>query len=438
MNMLPNIPPLWSALSYWMACMLYVFLLPRRWRAVRTWLTSAVVLAALIACMTISADWQDWAFNLGMVATAALTAVPFFVLCRHPWRNALYYCARSFILGGLVASLAWQLYALIVLPHLDREQNLPVQAAVILPLFGAMYLAMFAIERMHRTEMWELRITTASCLTVVSIALIIYIVSSISYLSIRVPFAGTTDADAFNVRTLAYLGGVAILYAYHLQICENHARQELTAMQNILQNQYANYQRSEESVELINRKYHDLKHQIAMLRSEVKEGKNLEYLDRVEQEIRAYEAENKTGNRVLDTILTSKSLHCQQNGIQLTCVADGAALDFMDVMDLSALFGNALDNAIEGVSILPSDEQKLIHLSVARQKGFVSVRLENRCKESLHIEKGLPSTTKAEKGLHGYGLKSIQATVEKYGGSVTVRAENGWFELRILIPVPVL
>ena len=206
-------------------------------------------------------------------------------------------------------------------------------------------------------------------------------------------------------------------------------------LQNILQNQYANYQRSEESVELINRKYHDLKHQIAVLRREVKEGKNLEYLDRVEQEISAYEAENKTGNRVLDTILTTKSLHCRQNGIQLTCVADGAALDFMDVMDLSALFGNALDNAIEGVSVLPGDEQRLIHLSVARQKGFVSIRLENRCKETMHIEKGLPSTTKAEKGLHGYGLKSIQATVAKYGGSVTVHAENGWFELRILIPL---
>ena len=137
---------------------------------------------------------------------------------------------------------------------------------------------------------------------------------------------------------------------------------------------------------------------------------------------------------MLDTILTSKSLHCQQNGIQLTCVADGAALDFMDVMDLSALFGNALDNAIEGVSLLPDTEQRLIHLAVARQKGFVSIRLENRCRDSLHVEKGLPRTTKAEKGLHGYGLKSIQATVEKYGGSVTVHAESGWFELRILIP----
>lgn len=433
MNMLPNIPPFWSALAYWLACLQYMALLPRRWDNWRGGVFAAAHFAVLAAYMTLTAGWQGWVFNLGMVGTAALTAVPFFALCRHSWRNALYYSARAFILGGFTASLSWQLYALLVLPHVQHLALL-WQAAVMLPLYALLYLAMYAIERVHRTEMWELDISTATCLTAVCIALVIYIVSSSSYMSIDTPFAGTTDADAFNVRTFAYLGGVAILCAYHLQTCEEHARQEVTALQNILQTQYANYRSSEESVELINRKYHDLKHQIAVLRSEVKSGKNLEYLDRVEQEIHAYEAENKTGNRVLDTILTSKSLHCQQNGIQLTCVADGAALDFMDVMDLSALFGNALDNAIEGVSLLPDADQRLIHLAVARQKGFVSIRLENRCKEELRVDKGLPSTTKVEKGLHGYGLKSIQATVAKYGGSATVHAENGWFELRILIP----
>lgn len=33
-------------------------------------------------------------------------------------------------------------------------------------------------------------------------------------------------------------------------------------------------------------------------------------------------------------------------------------------------------------------------------------------------------------------MKSIQSIVEKYNGSMTIKAENGWFELRILFPVP--
>ena len=83
----------------------------------------------------------------------------------------------------------------------------------------------------------------------------------------------------------------------------------------------------------------------------------------MEQEIRSYEAQNKTGNEVLDTILTSKSLYCQQHGITLTCVADGAALDFMDTMDLCSLFGNALDNAIEGTAKVAARQRATAHPS---------------------------------------------------------------------------
>lgn len=64
----------------------------------------------------------------------------------------------------------------------------------------------------------------------------------------------------------------------------------------------------------------------------------------MEAEIRQYEAQNKTGNKVLDTVLTSKSLYCNKNGITFTCVADGTLLGFMDVMDICSIFGNALDN----------------------------------------------------------------------------------------------
>ena len=183
-------------------------------------------------------------------------------------------------------------------------------------------------------------------------------------------------------------------------------------MQNVLQAQYAQYRSAQDSIDLINKKYHDLKHQIAVLRSETSEEK-AHYLDAMEQEIRSYEAQNKTGNEVLDTILTSKSLYCQQHGITLTCVADGAALDFMDTMDLCSLFGNALDNAIESVEKLPDSEQRLIHLVVARQKSFLWIRVENTYDGAFQADGTLPKTTKTDARHHGYGLKSIYDTAEK-------------------------
>lgn len=138
---------------------------------------------------------------------------------------------------------------------------------------------------------------------------------------------------------------------------------------------------------------------------------------------------------MLDTILTSKSLYCQQHGITLTCVADGAALDFMDTMDLCSLFGNALDNAIESVEKLPDSEQRLIHLVVTRKKNFVWIRVENTYDGAFRADGTLPKTTKTDARYHGYGLKSIYDTAEKYGGTAEISTQEKRFTLKVLLPV---
>ena len=198
--------------------------------------------------------------------------------------------------------------------------------------------------------------------------------------------------------------------------------------------QKENYRLSAESVELVNRKYHDLKHQIRLLRSEISSGDKLHYLDEMEQEIKSYEAQNKTGNDALDVLLTAKSIQCQNAGITLTCVADGKELSFLKPTDLSVLFGNALDNAFESVEKIEDPEKRLIHLSVARQKQFVRIRVENCCEGEIRFVDGLPATGK-DANYHGYGMKSIRSIVEKYNGSMTVKVQDGWFELRILLPL---
>ena len=431
---LQNIPPIWTVTAHWMAYLLYILLLPRREKGWKFWLTLLLLFAAQAVFLQYTGYYDGLLFNLAMGTLALSTFLPFALLSRTWWTNRVYYCARAFILGGFTASLAWQLEVFLA-PSLPALNHPVGQSLFMLSLYCLTMGGMLLLERGHREEIAEMPVSTLSSAAVTLIAFIIYVLSSLSFTSLETPFGGSTYAEAFNIRTMVYLGGVAILYAYHLQLCDSHARTEVDALQSMLEMQYANYRLSQESIDLVNRKYHDLKHQIAVLRAGIGAEQKLEYLDRMEREISAYEAQNKTGNKVLDTILTSKSLLCQDQDIRLTCVADGAALDFMDVMDLSTLFGNALDNAMESVAKLPDPEERLIHLSVARQKGFLRIRVENRCSTALVTGKSLPRTTKADSRFHGYGLKSIRHTAEKYGGSATVRAENGWFELRVLIPL---
>ena len=100
--------------------------------------------------------------------------------------------------------------------------------------------------------------------------------------------------------------------------------------------------------------------------------------------------------------------------IALTYVVDGARLDFMDVMDICSIFGNALDNAIECEKKIPETEKRMIH---------------------VNFEQNLPVTTKKQAEFHGYGLKSLRHTVHKYGGEVDIDVEDQWFRLKILIPL---
>ena len=86
----------------------------------------------------------------------------------------------------------------------------------------------------------------------------------------------------------------------------------------MLHRQYEQYKRSKEGIKLINSRYHELKIQIANIRAERDQAKQDAALARMESGIRQYEAENKTGNPVLDTLLTAKSMECQEQGMNLS------------------------------------------------------------------------------------------------------------------------
>ena len=114
-------------------------------------------------------------------------------------------------------------------------------------------------------------------------------------------------------------------------------------------------------------------------------------------------------------------------------MADGKKLSFMRSSDLYALFGNIIDNAIEAVSVLDEDK-RTISLSVSEKSGFIVINIYNRYDGELSFESGLPRTTKSDESMHGFGMKSVQATCEKYGGSMSIRTDKNVFNLNIIIP----
>lgn len=348
--------------------------------------------------------------------------------------STMYYTCHMFIIGEFCASLEW-LLCYFITGGGSMIHPSPVQMFWLVVIYILVFAVIFGIGKKSYNQQVDLSISRREVKAVLIISVAIYTVSNLSYVPVNTPFSAQLPREIFNIHTWVDLGGVAILFAYHMQLMDLQMKVDFDNMQNILDMQYANYQISKKSVDMVNQKYHDLKHQINILREEFGSKDALEYLDKMQSEIESYEAQNKTGNKILDTILTGKSLYCQQNDIKLTVVADGSLVNFMDIMDISSLFGNALDNAIESVGAIHDKDKRLIHLTISQNKGFVRIRIENCYGGELDFENGLPQTTKKDRNYHGYGLKSIRSTVHKYNGSVTIDARDGWFELRILIPI---
>lgn len=194
-------------------------------------------------------------------------------------------------------------------------------------------------------------------------------------------------------------------------------------------------QMTAENIELINRKCHDLKHQIEALRRISSEAERNEYIEQVENAVLFYESAVKTGNETLDLILMEKQLYCKEHGITLTCVCDGSRLSFLSTLDLYALFGNALENAIESVSG-EAPENRIISFRAGVRGGFLSIHFENYLGHALTMRDGLPLTTKDDQSYHGFGVLSIRHIVEKYKGSMSIRTDQKLFRLDILLPLP--
>lgn len=420
------------AFSYWMAGILYTSCNPKRLNGWRLWGVRLVLLIVTVG-FSYATDTHLAVYFVPSLATVLLLVfLLIFGCCRLTIGGGVYFTLRAFVLGESFASLDWLLYYYCT-------QNIPALTqswlgiALFILLFGGLFVVMYLLERRFLETNRNLRIDKKSLLQAILIAWGIYLLSNISNMYQNTPLSSGLPEEILRIRALVDLGGVIMFYAYHMQMQEVTQRLEIEMLRHLMEAQYANYQMGKQSVDLVQKKYHDLKHQIAYLREEMTSSEKLAYLDQMEEELKSFEVQNDTGNRVLDTILSAKQLQCQTQHITMHCVADGSCLQFMDVMDLSALFGNALDNAIESAIQVPQEE-RLIEVSIGARKGFVVITVGNSCGKIPDFEGGLPKTSKDDSGYHGFGTRSIHDTAKKYGGSASFSAEGGWFELKVILP----
>ena len=268
-----------------------------------------------------------------------------------------------------------------------------------------------------------------------------------SLLFIIISFVFFSSGAVISVKASQYTMFLYMLDFFYLVIMEAFfffmmKQEENDTMLGIIRQMWnedrKQYQIQKESMDIINIKCHDLRHQIQDYRQSSDSGGKAvdKMMAQLEKNIYIYDAVIKTGNEVLDVILSNISLRCQKKNVQLTCMVDGKELLFMDDADIYSLFGNMLDNALEYEEKVGDKTKRFISLTLKKVENFAHVHCENYYKDDAdhHKKKGF-LTTKKDTINHGFGIKSMEQIVDKYQGQFDIIMADDMFQVDIMIPL---
>ena len=420
-NLNLKIESLWYGINLWTSCL--VFLLPLRRKThfkVRLILSGAVCVLILSGVYYFIENLTDWGYwgQVPLLFITYFSAVLIFYNCVKGKGFALWYCG---VWGTMTFLLVLETSYVLCSPLLGDLGNwlLKILFSVAVNVAIGLTLARWMPEK-GQYQIGPRQMVSAWVFCIMSENLFIY---------------AKVDPGAalFNIVLQFYC--ITLLYLQSALFKKSSMRKELETIQLLWHQQKGQYQLSKETIELINHKCHDLKHQVQAIRAVKDEKERETYLEKIEKSVQIYSAIVRTGNEILDTILTEKSLICENSGIHISCVADGSLLAFMNPVDLYTLFGNALDNAIEAVRKLESKEKRVIDIMLYERQSFLMLQIVNPMCGEVKFEDGLPLTTKAKNGYHGYGMKSMLHTIQKYEGHLTTEVKNGCFYFNVMLPL---
>lgn len=408
---------------FWIAGLVFAYPLARRESFGKRIIVSGIGIAwfVLFGSMFLTGHVQGEMLQSVVIGAYYIGMFMFLVWCWDiAWTTAAYYAIWVVILWKVVLEI-WY----VAIPQITG-----LTLVLLVALFVLAYLICgFTIARfMPITKKPKIGPKQLSS------AILVFVIFEVLSVSAEMQKMSLMSAE-WRVMFLTQQLCVLILYLQNELFKKSAMREELQMLNLLREKEHEQFELRKENIEIINQKCHDLKHQIRALRHASKEDFE-QYLDEIEESVQIYESIVKTGNEVLDTILTDKSLYCRKRGIKVSCVADGSQMDFINTVDLYTILGNALDNAIEAVEKFRDKEKRQIDVLIYRERGFLVINIINPFKEQLMYEEELPVSTKGDHDYHGFGLKSMKYVVHKYDGFLNIAEEDGCFSLKMLFPIP--
>lgn len=228
------------------------------------------------------------------------------------------------------------------------------------------------------------------------------------------------SAELFGFSSVVLMLSLIVLASFDrfMVLSAEQRRQELIDLSRDYQ--YANLRSQLAAQEDLRRVHHDMKNHLLAVQAMSTDAQK-EYIASVLRETDSYGELFDTGNETLDGLLRAKLAVAKEKEVQLSVNLDLSALGYLEPVDVCAIFGNVIDNALEASEKLPDPADRFVELKSGEFADKVAIRVINTFPEgSLQLVDGRPAgTSKADKSRHGIGLSSVRRSVEKYGGTIS-------------------
>lgn len=261
-----------------------------------------------------------------------------------------------------------------------------------------------------------------------SILMLIWIPTTSVFVMLTFVSIGENAAFSQNLKWMVTLSGFFLLAINLLVFGINQYTQkkniEFTEMQLLLQKESDTakyYEMLREQYESQRILIHDIKkhlHSINILNDQHDCDKISNYIQQLIQSSDLQETARLCDNDMLNSILSRYAKQCAENHILFHVDIRSGTTDFISNHNLTSLFCNLLDNAIESCCHL---SESYIEISAIKKENtpFIIITMINSCRSnpfSSHTGKLL--TRKSDKNTHGFGIKSIQKTIRSYQGEM--------------------
>ena len=241
-----------------------------------------------------------------------------------------------------------------------------------------------------------------------------------------------TEGETYNNMLLICSAVMLFTFIINVFFSNKYSRVEKEAQEQRmaiykLETQTRYYEEKMRDEERIKEIYHDMKNHLLLLEEEWGE-KNSTGIENLRKEMAQYENYYRTGNKFVDIILKDKLTKAAEYSINIEDNIELIEIDFIEPLDLSTVFGNLLDNAIEACRSIEEPKKRQIFISSKQENNILVISIKNN-KVNAN-SKNIP-----KKVIHGYGLANVTAAVHKYGGGIDIIEEKQEFAVNIVIPI---